>query len=156
MKENLFIEPERKYSRRDLFITILIAILMLVLAELLYSIVKPNRSHIILFTNFFFFSISILLILYILSLKIYQLIEIDYENEKLKIKYITLFKDHCEMIIPFEELEYEYKKIASRNGVKWTLKIRQNNKKVFCIKEYNFGFEKEKLDLLVEKLKELE
>lgn len=93
---------------------------------------------------------------YVFSRKIYQLIEIDYENQKLKFEYITLFKNDCEKNISFEELEYEYKKIASRSGGKWTLKIWQNNKKVFCLEERDFGFEKEKLDLLVEKLKELE
>ena len=135
---------------------ILIVILFFALAELLYPILKPNRSNSIPFTNGFFFVISTLVILYVLSRKIYQFIEIDFENQKLKLEYITLFKNHCERIISFEELEYEYKRIASRSGGKWTLKIWQNNKKVFCLEEGDFGFQKEKLDLLVEKLKELE
>jgi hypothetical protein len=154
--KNLLIEPERKHSRKDLFIMILIIISIFALAELLYPILKPNKSHSIPFTNGFFFVISLLMILYVFSRKIYQLIEIDYENQKLKFEYVTLFKNHCEKNISFEELEYEYKKIASRSGGKWTLKIWQNNKKVFCLEERDFGFEKEKLDLLVEKLKELE
>lgn len=154
-KEKYLIEPQRKHSRRDLFVMIGIGILLIASAELLYPVLKPNRSHSILFSNGFFFAISTLLILYVLSRKIYQSIEIDYENDKLKIEYITLFKNNCERIISFEELEYEYKKIASRSGGKWTLKIWQNNKKVFYLEEYDFGFEKEKLDLLVEKLKEL-
>ena len=135
---------------------ILIIISFFALAELLYPILKPNKSHSVPFTNGFFFIMSALMIPYVFSRKIYQLIEIDYENQKLKFEYITLFKNHCEKNISFEELEYEYKKIASRSGGKWTLKIWQNNKKVFCLEERDFGFEKEKLDLLVEKLKELE
>lgn len=154
--KNYLIEPERKHSRQDLFITILVGILLFVLAELLYPILKPNRSHSNPFTNGFFFAISTLLISYVLSRKIYQLIEIDYENQKLKIEYITLFKNHCQTNVTFEELEYEYKKKASRSGGRWTLILWQNNKKVFCLEEGDFGFEKEKLDLLVEKLKQLE
>ncbi|MNJ90801.1 hypothetical protein D3C87_84410 [compost metagenome] len=155
-KENLLIEPERKHTRKDLLIMILIGILFFVSAELLYPILKPYRSHSAPFTNGFFFAISALLIIYVLSRKIYHLIEIDYENNKLKIEYITLFNNDCESIIPFGELEYEYKKVASRSGGKWSLKIWKNKKKVLNLDEGDYGFEKEKLDLLVEKLKELE
>ena len=155
-KENLLIEPDRKHTRKDLFIMILIVIFFFATAEFLYPILKPFKSHSALFTNGFFFTISGLVIIYFLSRKIYHLIEIDYENNKLKIEYINLFNNDCESIIPFDELEYEYKKVASRSGGKWTLKIWKKNKKVLNLEEGNYGFEKEKLDLLVDNLKELE
>lgn len=155
-KESLLIEPKRKHSRKDLFIMMLIGILFFASAELLFPILRPNRSHSIPFTNGFFFGISILFILYILSRKIYQLIELNYEKEELKIEYDTLFKSNCKIIIPFEKLEYEYKLIASRIGGKWTLSIWNDNKKVFTLEKSEYGFEKEKLDLIAEKLKELE
>lgn len=135
---------------------IVIGIFFMALVELLYLVLKPNKSHSIPFSNGLFFAISTLLTLYVLSRKIYHQIEIDYENDRLKIEYITLFKSNCEYVISFEELEYEYKKIASRSGGKWNLRIWQNNKKVFSLEEGGYGFEKEKIDLLVEKLKELE
>ena len=135
---------------------ILIGIVFFVSAELLFPILRPNRSHSIPFTNGFFFGISIIYIVYVLSRKIYQIIEIDYRNNKLTIEFITLLKNNCESIVSFEELEYDYKKVASRSGGKWTLKIWKNNKKVLNLEEGDFGFEKEKIDLLVEKLKELE
>lgn len=135
---------------------ILIGILFLALAELLYPILKPNRAHLIPFTNGFFFGMSTILIFYVLSRKIYQRIQIDYKNNTLNIEYVTLFKNNCERIISFEELEYEYKKIASRSGGKWTLKIWKNDKNVFSLEEGDYGFYKEKIDLLVEKLRELE
>jgi hypothetical protein len=155
-KQNLVIEPDRKHSRKDLFIMILIGVFLFAAAEMLYPILKPFKSHSAPFTNGFFFVISALLIIYSLSRKIYHLIEIDYENNKLKIEYINLLKNECESIILFEELEYEYKKVASRSGGKWTLKIWKNNKKVLNLEEGDYGFGKEKLDLLVDNLKELE
>lgn len=155
-KENVLIEPDKKHSRKDLFKMIIIGIFFLATAEFLYPILKPLKSHSAPFTDGFFFTISALLIIYFASRKIYHLIEIDYENNKLKIEYINLFKNNFKIIIPFQELEYEYKKVASRSGDKWTLKIWKNNRKVFNLEEGNYGFEKEKLDLLLEKLKELE
>jgi len=153
---NLLIEPERKHSRKDLFIMVLIGILFLATVELLYPILRPNRAYSVPFSNVFFFGMSTFLIIYVLSKKIYQIIEIDYDNNKLKIEYLTLFKNNCQKIILFDELEYEYKKIASRSGGNWTITIWQNDKKVFSLEEGDYGFEKEKIDLLVEKLKELE
>lgn len=108
---------------------ILIGISFFASAELLYPILKPYRSYSAPFTNGFFFAISVLLIIYVLSRKIYHLIEIDYENNKLKIEYINLLNNDCKSIIPFGELEYEYKKVASRSGGKWSLKIWKNKKK---------------------------
>jgi hypothetical protein len=155
-KENLLIEPERKHSRKDLFKMILIGIFFFATAEFLYPILKPFKSHSAPFTNGFFIALSALLIIYFASRKIYHLIEIDYENNNLIIEYINLFNNDCKSIIPFQELEYEYKKIPSRSGGKWTFKIWKNNKKVLNLEEGNYGFEKEKLDLLLEKLKELD
>jgi len=125
-------------------------------AELLYPILKPNRSHSIPFTNGIFFIVSAVYISVALSEKIYQKIQIDYENNKLIIGYITLFKNNCETIIPFEELEYGYEKIATKNGEKWTLQIWKKDKKVFSLEEGDYGFHKEKIDLLVEKFEEIE
>jgi hypothetical protein len=154
--KSLIIEPNRKHTRKDLFVMILIGIAFFVSAELLAPVLRQNLKNKIPFTDGFFFGISIIYIVYVLSRKIYQIIEIDYENNKLRIEYITSFKKDCENIIQFEELEYEYKKIASRSGGKWTLKIWKNNKKTFNLEEGDYGFEKENIDLLVEKLKELE
>ncbi len=154
--ENLLIEPERKRSRKDFFIATLFLLLILASAELLYPILKPNRSHSIPFTNGIFFIVSAVYITVALSEKIYQKIQIDYENNKLIIGYITLFKNNCETIIPFEELEYGYEKIATKNGEKWTLQIWKKDKKVFSLEEGDYGFHKEKIDLLVEKFEEIE
>lgn len=154
--ENLLIEPQRKRSRKDFFIATLVILLFLASIELLYPILKPNRSHSIPFTNGIFFVMSAVYITVALSGKIYQKIQIDYKNNKFIIGYITLFKNNCETIIPFEELEYEYKKIATKYGEKWTLKIWKNDKKVFSLEEGAYGFHKEKIDLLVEKFEEIE
>ena len=154
--ENLLIEPQRKRSRKDFFIATLVVLLFWASIELLYPILKPNRSHSIPFTNGFFFVISAVYVTFALSRKIYQKIQIDYENNKLIIGYITLFKNNCETIIPFEELEYGYEKIATKNGEKWTLQIWKKDKKVFSLEEGAYGFHKEKIDLLVEKFEEIE
>ncbi|MDN3677314.1 hypothetical protein QWY90_08295 [Flavobacterium paronense] len=154
--ENIIIEPNRKHTRKDLFFMILIGIAFFVSAEFLAPVLRHNLRNKIPFADGFFFGISIIYIVYVLSRKIYQKIEIDYENNRLRIEYITLLKKDCENIIPFEELEYEYKKIASRSGGKWTLRIWKNNKKKLNLEERDYGFEKENIDLLVEKLKELE
>jgi hypothetical protein len=74
----------------------------------------------------------------------------------LTIKYLILFKNNCEKNISFKELEYNYKKTTSRSGGKWTLSLWQNNKRIATVKEDEYGFSKDKLDFLVEKLSELD
>lgn len=135
---------------------IIIGITFLISAELLLPILRPYRSHSLPFSNGFFFGMSFLMIIYVLSRKVYQYIKIDYEKNTVEISYITLFKNNCITVIDFEKLEYNYKKIASRTGGKWKLKLWKDNKCVMNLEENDYGFEKEKLDLIVEKLKELE
>jgi hypothetical protein len=153
--ENLIIEPSRKYSRNDSFVSILIGLVGFAFMELLSPYLIKNSSNKIPFTNSLFFAISTIYIVYVLSRKIYQIIEIDYKNNNLKIKYLTLFRKNCETNISFEELKYEYKKIASKFGGKWTLIIWKSDKKILNLEQGYYGFEKEKIDFLVEKLKEL-
>lgn len=145
-KENLLIEPERKHTRKDLYGMILMGILIMAFIEIFHS--TP-------FTNFFFYGILLIMVILILTRNIYQKFEIDYLNSRVNIEYITLFKSNCERMVPFDELHYEYRKIASRSGAKWTLKLWQNDKKVLSLVEGDWGFNKEKIDLLVEKLEEL-
>ncbi len=154
--ENLLIEPTRKHSRKDLFLIIVIGILFFVSAELLFPILRPTRSYSLPFSNGFFLGISILMVIYVLSRRVYQSIELNHEKKLLKINYITFLKNDCQVAIPFEKLEYEYKIKPSRTGGKWVLRFWNENKRVFSIAAGDFGFEKEKLDLIVEKVKELE
>jgi hypothetical protein len=53
-------------------------------------------------------------------------------------------------------LKYEYKAKPSRTGRKVVLSIWNSNKKVFSIENEEWGFDKEKLDFIAEKLKDLQ
>lgn len=70
--------------------------------------------------------------------------------------YITLFKNNCQLVIPFENLEYNYSLILAKTTKTWTLNIWYNDKNVFTLEEGDSGFDKEALDMIAEKLKELE
>ncbi len=60
------------------------------------------------------------------------------------------------MVVPFENLEYNYSLIRSKTTKTWTLNIWYNDKNVFTLAEGDSGFDKEILDMIAEKLKELE
>jgi hypothetical protein len=75
--ETYLIEPTKKHSRKNLFSSILIAVAMLAFTEIAYPILKPFRTHHIPFADGFFWVISFIVIIYFLSRKIYQSIEVN-------------------------------------------------------------------------------
>jgi hypothetical protein len=155
-KENLIIHPTKKQSFKDSFVKIWYALLFFAFAELITPFLNPTKNYPTPFTGYTFGLISIVLIVYVLSQKIYQVIEIDYEKETFTVRYITLFKNDCQIVIPFEQLEYNYSLIISKTSKTWTLNIWHNDKNVFTLQDGDSGFDKEILDMIAEKLKELE
>ena len=155
-KENLLIQPTEKRSFKDSFVMIGCGLLFLASAELITPFLNPTKIYPKPFTGSVFWIMSLVLIVYVLSKKIYQVIEFDYEKETFTATYTTLFKNNCQLVVPFENLEYNYSLILARTTKIWTLNIWYNDKNVFTLEESNSGFDKEILDMIVEKLKELE
>lgn len=155
-KENLLIQPTEKRSFKDSFVRMWYILLFAAFAELIFPIFETKRNYHAPFSGSFFWVVLMLLIVAVLSQKIYQVIEFDYEKEAFVATYITLFKNNCQLVIPFENLEYNYSLILAKTTKTWTLNIWYNDKNVFTLEEGDSGFDKEALDMIAEKLKELE
>jgi hypothetical protein len=155
-KENLLIRPTEKRSFKDSFVRIWYGLLFLASAELITPFLNPTKNYPKPFTGSVFWIMSLVLIVYVLSQKIYQVIEFDYEKEAFVATYITLFKNNCQLVVPFEKLEYNYSLILAKTTKIWTLNIWYNDKNVLTLAEGDSGFDKEILDMIAEKLKELE
>ncbi len=155
-KENLLIHPTEKRSFKDSFVMMWYALIILAFIELLLPTYEHRRFYYAPFSGSFFWVILMLLIVAVLSQKIYQVIEFDYEKEAFVATYTTLFKNNCQMVVPFENLEYNYSLILAKTTKIWTLNIWYNDKNVFTLAEGDSGFDKEILDIIAEKLKELE
>jgi hypothetical protein len=155
-KENLLIHPTEKRSFKDSFVMIWYALLFFAFAELIFPIFETKRNYHAPFSGSFFWVMLMLVIVVVLSQKIYQVIEFDYEKETFVATYTTLFKNNCQMVVPFEKLAYNYSLIIAKTTKIWTLNIWYNDKNVFTLAEGDSGFDKETLDMIAEKLKELE
>ena len=155
-KNKHLITPKRKHSRTDLLISTLGFILFLAFVELISPIIRPNRSASILFLNAGFIGLSIFAIVYFLSRNIYQEFEIDFIKKLFIIRYKNLIKNKGEKAISFIDLKYNYKQVAGfRTGVYWALSIIENDRTVVTLKDGDYGFSKDKFDVIVDNFNKL-
>ena len=156
MKNNLIFSPKKGSTRIEYLEMTFGIIGFLIIISLIGPILKPKTFNESSSNHAFFIVMGSIYMIFNLTRKIYNSVEINYEKKEVEILYLTLFKNNCKINIPFEKLKFEYKTHISGTTKKWTLKMWSVNKLVFKIKQGDNGFKKEKLDEIFEHLSKIE
>ncbi|HYH14397.1 MAG TPA: hypothetical protein VD794_04210 [Flavisolibacter sp.] len=99
--------------------------------------------------------VSLAALLWILTSRIVAEIQLDIHNKKFIVHFITVIKERNVLVVPLETMTFKFEQEQSRPKTR-TLKVYDNNKKVFQIETNQDGFSQETLESLVQQLNKIQ
>jgi hypothetical protein len=96
------------------------------------------------------------LLIWVLTSIIVKQIQLDYQQQKFTVHYMTVFTDNKTLIVPFRSLTFSFDKEPTKHQPKkWTLRVFKDNRKVFSIETNQYGFSQGTLEDLSKYLGEI-
>ena len=151
----IIFHSDKDLTRFEFFKRSIIILTCIIVGSYLFNFKNAHKNHspVVLIT--FDIIVSLAALLWILTSRIVAEIQLDIHNKKFIVHFITVIKERNVLVVPLETMTFKFEQEQSRPKTR-TLKVYDNNKKVFQIETNQDGFSQETLESLVQQLNKIQ